>query len=99
MKQNIFVDTPSRKLYSEHFQSPAKVVPATTKRQSRMAQQKPGSWGAVVEDLPSASLLVDAEGIILSANELAATLIERPTAQLIGQPLFDAIPLWRESAI
>jgi len=64
-----------------------------------MAQQKPGSWEAVLEELPSASLLVDAEGTILSANELAATLIERSATQLTRQPLLDVIPLWRDSAI
>ncbi len=53
----------------------------------------------IIRSMSSGLITTDLEGVIHLANPTAATILERPTAEIIGQPLENVLPLGDPAAV
>jgi two-component system phosphate regulon sensor histidine kinase PhoR len=53
---------------------------------------------SLLESAPDAMLAINAEGLVIFANNEACQVFEGPTEQLVGRPIHELIPAWSDLA-
>jgi PAS domain S-box-containing protein len=64
----------------------------TTRRVELQVQETNATLKALFDTTPAALLLLNPEGLVLTANEVSCSRLERPAAEVIGRNIFDLLP-------